>query len=277
VFLCLCIGQARQELESSILLMFFSVVCVGLEASGQKRKLPASNDTAGPSSAKKSKFWVGSEEEDLSSYESSEGDSDSESHEYKGAASGAGTMDGGLNSAGSSDEAAQSKPSDEEDKMVSAGKNRESSDVGSEGEPSQPLAATHPEGDGETAGESSTTGEELASIKAGKDQAEIQDREMDQSQDKAEVTESTKDDVSTKPPKDDGPLDLNDYSSAGELESVGAERLKSVLQSLGLKCGGTLQERATRLFSTKGKSLEDLDPSLFAKAGKSRKRKNKAQ
>jgi hypothetical protein len=57
VFLCLCIGQARQELESSILLMFFSVVCVGLEASGQKRKLPASNDTAGPSSAKKSKFW----------------------------------------------------------------------------------------------------------------------------------------------------------------------------------------------------------------------------
>ena len=50
-----------------------------------------------------------------------------------------------------------------------------------------------------------------------------------------------------------------------------------MLQSLGLKCGGTLQERAARLFSTKGKSLEDLDPSLFAKAGKSRKRKNKAQ
>lgn len=49
-----------------------------------------------------------------------------------------------------------------------------------------------------------------------------------------------------------------------------------MLQSLGLKCGGTLQERAQRLFSTKGKSLEELDPSLFAKAGKSRKRKNKA-
>lgn len=73
-----------------------------------------------------------------------------------------------------------------------------------------------------------------------------------------------------------GPLDLNDYGSVEELESVGAERLKSVLQSLGLKCGGTLQERAQRLFSTKGKSLEELDPSLFAKAGKSRKRKNKA-
>ena len=51
------IGQARQKFESSIFLMFFPVVCVGLEASGQKGKLPASNDTAGPSSAKKSKFW----------------------------------------------------------------------------------------------------------------------------------------------------------------------------------------------------------------------------
>ena len=45
------------------------------------------------------------------------------------------------------------------------------------------------------------------------------------------------------------------------------------LQVLGLKCGGTLQERAQRLFSTKGKTVEELDPSLFAKAGKQRKRK----
>ena len=141
-------------------------------------------------------YRVGGGEEDLSS---SEGDSDSESQEYKGVASGAGTTEGGLNSAGSSDEAAQSKPSDEEDMTGSAGKNRESSDGGSEGEPSRALAATHPEGDGETVGE----GEEVAGIKAGKDQAEIQDREVDQSQDKAEVTESPKDDVSTKPPKDD--------------------------------------------------------------------------
>ena len=72
-----------------------------------------------------------------------------------------------------------------------------------------------------------------------------------------------------------GPLNLDDYSSAVELESVGAERLKSVLQSMGLKCGGTLQERAQRLFSTKGKSLEELDPCLFAKTAKTRKRKNK--
>lgn len=32
-----------------------------------------------------------------------------------------------------------------------------------------------------------------------------------------------------------------------------------------MKCGGTLDERAKRLFATKDKSFEDLDPSLFMK------------
>ena len=36
--------------------------------------------------------------------------------------------------------------------------------------------------------------------------------------------------------------------------------------ALGLKCGGTLEERASRLFSTKGKGLNELDPTLFAKS-----------
>jgi splicing factor 3A subunit 3 len=36
--------------------------------------------------------------------------------------------------------------------------------------------------------------------------------------------------------------------------------------ALGLKCGGTLEERANRLFSTKGKKLSELDPSMFAKS-----------
>lgn len=46
---------------------------------------------------------------------------------------------------------------------------------------------------------------------------------------------------------------------------MGLDRLKSALMALGLKCGGSLQERAIRLFQTKGKRLQDLDPSLFAK------------
>ncbi|KAL3882818.1 hypothetical protein ACJMK2_029124 [Sinanodonta woodiana] len=70
-------------------------------------------------------------------------------------------------------------------------------------------------------------------------------------------------------------LDLSAFSSWEELASLGLDRLKSALMALNLKCGGTLEERAQRLFSTKGKHLEDLDPALFAKskpgrAGKSR-------
>jgi splicing factor 3A subunit 3 len=42
--------------------------------------------------------------------------------------------------------------------------------------------------------------------------------------------------------------------------------------ALGLKCGGTLEERAIRLFQTKGKRLQDLDPSLFAKPQQSSKK-----
>merc|ERR1712156_678341 len=35
--------------------------------------------------------------------------------------------------------------------------------------------------------------------------------------------------------------------------------------ALGLKCGGTLQERAERLFETKGKNLSELPKDMFAK------------
>lgn len=58
---------------------------------------------------------------------------------------------------------------------------------------------------------------------------------------------------------------LEDYTSAEELESVGLEQLKEELITRGLKCGGTLQQRAQRLFATKGVPLNQLDPSLFAK------------
>ena len=54
------------------------------------------------------------------------------------------------------------------------------------------------------------------------------------------------------------------------MASLGLDRLKSALLALGLKCGGTLEERAQRLFSTKGKSLESLDTSLFAKNPKTK-------
>ena len=64
---------------------------------------------------------------------------------------------------------------------------------------------------------------------------------------------------------------LDHFSSAEELEAVGAERLKATLQAMGLKCGGTVKERAQRLFSTKGKTLDQVDRALFAKPTKQKK------
>lgn len=70
-------------------------------------------------------------------------------------------------------------------------------------------------------------------------------------------------------------LDLSAFSSWEELASLGLDRLKSALQALGLKCGGTLEERAQRLFSTKG--MKNLDPSLMAKKKSSSKDNSKDQ
>nr|CAG4637682.1 EOG090X03G1 [Chydorus sphaericus] len=60
-------------------------------------------------------------------------------------------------------------------------------------------------------------------------------------------------------------LDLSGFSNAEELASLGLDRLKSALMALGLKCGGTLEDRAQRLFRIKGLSPDEIDPSLFAK------------
>ena len=49
-------------------------------------------------------------------------------------------------------------------------------------------------------------------------------------------------------------LDLSPFDSYEELASLGLDRLKSSLQALNLKCGGTLMERAQRLYATKGRS-----------------------
>nr|XP_034375721.1 replication stress response regulator SDE2 [Arvicanthis niloticus] len=67
-------------------------------------------------------------------------------------------------------------------------------------------------------------------------------------------------------------VDLSAFSSAAELESLGLEKLKCELMALGLKCGGTLQERAARLFSVRGLSKELIDPALFAKPSKGKKK-----
>ena len=56
---------------------------------------------------------------------------------------------------------------------------------------------------------------------------------------------------------------------------MGLECLKEQLMARGLKCGGTLQQRAQRLFATKGVPLDQLDPSFFAKPTGSKKSNGK--
>ena len=61
------------------------------------------------------------------------------------------------------------------------------------------------------------------------------------------------------------PIDLSKYDSAKELEELGLDRLKSGLLAIHAKCGGTLEERAKRLFSLKGLHPKDYPAKVRAK------------
>mmetsp|Transcript_1274 Transcript_1274/g.3258 ORF Transcript_1274/g.3258 Transcript_1274/m.3258 type:complete len:637 (+) Transcript_1274:3-1913(+) len=61
------------------------------------------------------------------------------------------------------------------------------------------------------------------------------------------------------------PVDLNRYKSAEELQELGLDRLKSALLALKVKCGGTLEQRAERLFSLKGLGPKDFPMKVRAK------------
>jgi splicing factor 3A subunit 3 len=61
-------------------------------------------------------------------------------------------------------------------------------------------------------------------------------------------------------------IDLSQYESASDLAAeMDCDRLKAELSRLGLKCGGTIQDRAARLFLTKNTPLDQLPAKLFAK------------
>lgn len=76
------------------------------------------------------------------------------------------------------------------------------------------------------------------------------------------------------PQQESAPLDLMSFSSTVQLEALGLDKLKTELMALGLKCGGTLQERAARLFSVRGLSRDQMDSALFAKPTKAKKIKH---
>ena len=65
--------------------------------------------------------------------------------------------------------------------------------------------------------------------------------------------------------KEEGPLDLTRFDSAEALEAVGLERLKAELTAQKLKCGGTLRERAARLFLLRDNTRDEIDKKHWAK------------
>ena len=66
---------------------------------------------------------------------------------------------------------------------------------------------------------------------------------------------------------DFNPVDLESttISVVGDLEAIGAAHLKAELERRGLKAGGTLQERAARLFAVKGLQQSDIPKKLLSK------------
>ncbi|GMH08904.1 hypothetical protein Nepgr_010744 [Nepenthes gracilis] len=66
-------------------------------------------------------------------------------------------------------------------------------------------------------------------------------------------------------PSDSTVIDLDYYSTLDELMEVGPEKLKEALAALGLKTGGTVQQRAERLFLLKSTPIEKLDKKNFSK------------
>lgn len=61
------------------------------------------------------------------------------------------------------------------------------------------------------------------------------------------------------------PLRLGMFNSVEELEALGANRLKEALYAMNLKCGGTVSEKANRLWSVRGKKPEDIPEKLLLK------------
>lgn len=64
------------------------------------------------------------------------------------------------------------------------------------------------------------------------------------------------------------PVNLQEYKSAQELEVLGLDHLKAELQRRGLKVGGSLSERAARLYLLSQTPIEKIDKKHLAKPAK---------
>mmetsp|Transcript_12726 Transcript_12726/g.30935 ORF Transcript_12726/g.30935 Transcript_12726/m.30935 type:complete len:500 (-) Transcript_12726:510-2009(-) len=63
----------------------------------------------------------------------------------------------------------------------------------------------------------------------------------------------------------EGIVDVETFASPLELEAIGADAIKVALGKMGLKQGGTEEQRRDRLWAIRGKSLAEVDKKHFAK------------
>eukprot|EP01128_Nolandella_sp_AFSM9_P004856 TRINITY_DN2271_c0_g1_i3.p2 TRINITY_DN2271_c0_g1~~TRINITY_DN2271_c0_g1_i3.p2 ORF type:complete len:357 (+),score=136.06 TRINITY_DN2271_c0_g1_i3:66-1073(+) len=92
------------------------------------------------------------------------------------------------------------------------------------------------------------------------------EKEGDGNDQKVDASAEKVEEVSLKRPREQPlPFDFTPYANEEALQALGLDKLKSTLTELGLKCGGTLQQRASRLWSVKGVAAGDIDQSVLAK------------
>jgi splicing factor 3A subunit 3 len=99
--------------------------------------------------------------------------------------------------------------------------------------------------------------------------AQIQSFEMEWSKGNVPGWSDGKADLNVVPTATDGSEDqaedLQQYATAVDMEKVGLEKLKKELIKRGVKCGGTLTDRAERLFSIRDLKDSDIPKQLKAK------------
>ncbi|XP_053473346.1 splicing regulator SDE2-like [Ictalurus furcatus] len=246
------------------------------------RKRPATKN--GNTSSKKKCFWTGLE--DLEDVDSSEG----ESNESEAEASSSFSSSGAGPSCSSRQAAVPTTTTREQEKAESQDRpSSSSSSVGSapcSPSPSQEKA----ESQDRPSSSSSNTGsapcspspsQEKAEENEEPGQMECSEKEdntqnvSNQQEAEKDRTVEMKDCADTQPvhPEEaDTPLNMLSVSGVEDLEALGLERLKAELMKQGMKCGGTLRERAARLYSVRGLSADQIDPTLLAKPSKGKKK-----
>ncbi|NXG50985.1 SDE2 regulator, partial [Psilopogon haemacephalus] len=256
--------EMAERLEDSVL--------KGLQATSSKMVSPESNDgrkrpgESGKNETKPRKrkcFWLGLEGLDDADSSDCEDESEDDSPHASDESCPSGSRYDEI--AGKSNECSSSSVDSVEDTSASSTAEK----------PLEQLGGAERELQGETnsGGETEVPDEEnIKMTKPLKEEAQ-EKNEITQALKKEQESVSSKaQEVNQSESTEVEPVDLLAFNSAAEMEALGLDKLKMELMSLGLKCGGTLKERAARLFSVRGLSRDQIDPALFAKPSKGKKK-----